>query len=214
MKANTFRKIETAGIIPVVAIENIGNAIPLAQALSEGGLSVIEVTFRTECAKEAIKLISDEFPEMLVGAGTVITTSQVDEAIEAGASFIVSPGFDEEVVQYCLEREILVFPGVITPSEVMKAIKLGLEVVKFFPSETYGGLKAIKALSGPFPNMRFIPTGGINEKNVREYLSFEKVIACGGTWMCSKALINNQQFDEIKKITKQSVENLEKGRKI
>lgn len=214
MKANTFRKIETAGIIPVVAIENIGNAIPLAQALSEGGLSVIEVTFRTECAKEAIKLISDEFPEMLVGAGTVITTSQVDEAIEAGASFIVSPGFDEEVVQYCLEREILVFPGVITPSEVMKAIKLGLEVVKFFPSETYGGLKAIKALSGPFPNMRYIPTGGINEKNVSEYLSFEKVIACGGTWMCSKALIHNQQFDEIKKITKQSVENLEKGRKI
>ena len=194
------------GVVPVVVLEDAKDALPLADALREGGLPCAEVTFRTEAAEESIRLMSEKYPEMLVGAGTVLTTTQVDRAVAAGAKFIVSPGFDPEIVDYCLEKEIPVFPGCITPSEVAQAVKRGLKVVKFFPAEQAGGVAMIKAMAAPYTMVKFMPTGGISAKNLKDYLSFNKILCCGGSWMVKGDLVKNGEFDKIRELTKEAVE--------
>ena len=197
--------IKELGLVPVVVLNDVKDAVPLAGALMEGGLPVAEVTFRTDAAEESIREISKAYPDMLVGAGTVISTEQVDRAVAAGAKFIVSPGFDAEVVDYCLAKNIPVYPGVVTPSEVMQAVKRGLKVVKFFPAAQYGGVDTIKALAAPFPQVKFMPTGGVNLKNLKDYLSCDKIVACGGSWMVKGDMIKAGEFDKIAQITKEAV---------
>lgn len=194
------------GVVPVVVLEEAKDALPLAKALVEGGLPCAEVTFRTEAAEKSIRLMSEKYPEMLVGAGTVLTTKQVDRAAAAGAKFIVSPGFDPEIVDYCLEKKIPVFPGCITPSEVAQAVKRGLQVVKFFPAEQAGGVAMIKAMAAPYTMVKFMPTGGISAKNLKDYLSFGKILCCGGSWMVKGDMIRNGEFDKIREMTKEAVE--------
>ncbi len=193
------------GVVPVVVLDDSKDALPLAKALVDGGLPCAEVTFRTSAAKEAIRLMVEAYPDMLVGAGTVLNIEQAKDAINVGAKFIVSPGFDDDLVRYCKENNIPVFPGVVTPTEVMKALKYDLKVLKFFPAENYGGLATIKALSAPFNNIQFMPTGGINSKNIKEYLANNKIIACGGSWMVKKELINEGKFDVIESLVKEAV---------
>ena len=193
-----LKQFEEIGIIPVVVINDVNDAEPLGKALMEGGLPAAEVTFRTDAAEESIRIMAKKFPDMLVGAGTVLTTSQVDRAVAAGAKFIVSPGFDPEIVQYCIARDIPVCPGTQSPSEVMAAAQFGLDHVKFFPAELSGGLKMIKAMGAALVNMKFMPTGGINADNVREYLACDKIFCCGGSWMVKGDLIKAHKFDEIK----------------
>lgn len=193
------------GVVPVVVLEDAQDALPLAEALTEGGLPCAEVTFRTEAAEESIRLMSEKYPEMLVGAGTVLTVDQVDRAVAAGAKFIVSPGFDPEIVDYCLEKKIPVFPGCITPSEVAQAVKRGLKVVKFFPAEQAGGVAMIKAMAAPYTMVKFMPTGGISAKNLKEYLECDKIICCGGSWMVKGDLIRNGEFDKIRELSKEAV---------
>jgi Entner-Doudoroff aldolase len=200
-----LQKIQKTGIIPVVVLNDVKDAKPLAKALCEGGLPCAEVTFRTEAAEESIRAMATEYPEMLIGAGTVLTTQQVDRAVAAGAKFIVSPGLNPKIVKYCIEKEVLIIPGAITPSEIEQAIELGLEVVKFFPAEAAGGLTMIQAMAAPYTKMKFMPTGGISEKNVKEYLAFSKIIACGGSWMVSGDLVKAGKFDEITRLTKEAV---------
>lgn len=198
-----FRSLK---IIPVVKIDDAKDAVSLAKALKEGGLPCSEITFRTAAAKEAIQSMLEAYPDMLVGAGTILTTKQVDEAVEAGAKFIVSPGLNPKIVKYCQKIGIPIFPGVATASEIEQALELGIEVVKFFPAEVNGGLPAIKALSAPYSMIQFMPTGGINQQNVKEYLDCESVIACGGTWMVKDSLIKNGEFEKIREITKETME--------
>lgn len=194
------------GVVPVVVLNNVKDAIPLAEALIKGGLPCAEVTFRTEAAEESIRLMCSKYPEMLVGAGTVLTIEQVKRAVEAGAKFIVSPGFDPEIVDYCLENSIPVLPGCVTPSEVAKAIKRGMKVVKFFPAEQAGGLPMLKAMAAPYTMLKFMPTGGISAKNLKDYLGFEKIICCGGSWMVKGDMIEKGEFDKITEMTKEAVE--------
>ena len=193
-----FSKI---GIIPVIALDNVEDAAPLAKALCDGGLPCAEVTFRTAAAEESIRIMSEQFPEMLVGAGTVLTTEQVDRAVNAGAKFIVSPGLNPKVVKYCVEKGIPVTPGCSNPSDVEVAIELGLDVVKFFPAEPAGGLPMIKAMAAPYVGLKFMPTGGINAKNLEEYLSCDKIICCGGSWMVKGELVKAGEFDKIRELT-------------
>ncbi len=178
-----LEKIKQLKIVPVVVIKELADAEPTLQALVDGGLPVAEITFRTACAADAIKLACEKFPEMLVGAGTVINAEQCNKAIDAGAKFIVGPGFSAEVADVCKARGVLYLPGCVTPTEIIAAISHGIEIVKFFPCSNYGGLATIKALSAPFPQLKFLPTGGIDESNVLDYLAFDKIIACGGSWM-------------------------------
>ena len=199
-------KFEELGVVPVVVLENTKDALPLAKALMEGGLPCAEVTFRTEAAEESIRLMAEQFPDMLVGAGTVLTKEQVDAAAAAGAKFIVSPGFDPEIVDYCLEKEIPVYPGCVSPSEVAQAVKRGLKVVKFFPAEPAGGLPMIKAMAAPYNQLRFMPTGGIGTQNLKDYLGFDKIICCGGSWMVKADLIKNGEFEKICNLTKEAKE--------
>ena len=194
------------GIVPVVVLNDSKDAEPLADALCEGGLACAEVTFRTEAAAESIKIMSEKHPEMLVGAGTVLTIEQVDEAVAAGAKFIVSPGLNPEVVKYCLDKNIAITPGVVTPSEMEQAIELGLNIVKFFPAEPSGGLSMIKAVSAPYTMLKFMPTGGINPGNVKEYLKSDKIFACGGSWMVKGDLVDAGNFDKIKELTKEAAD--------
>ena len=204
-----FRKY---GVIPVVVIENVEDAIPVADALVEGGLPCAEVTFRTEAAEESIRLMHEKYPDMLVGAGTVLAISQVDKAIAAGAKFVVSPGFDPDIVDYCIEKGICILPGCVTPSEVAQALARGLKVVKFFPADQYGGIATIKALAAPYAMLSFMPTGGINAKNLKNYLEYEKILCCGGSWMVKGDLIKNKEFDKIRELTKEAVELVGKYR--
>lgn len=197
-------RFHEVGVVPVVVLEDVKDAVPLAQALVEGGLPCAEVTFRTAAAEESIRLMTEKFPEMLVGAGTVLTTEQVDAAVKAGAKFIVSPGFDPEIVDYCLEKEIPVLPGCISPSEVAQAVKRGLKTVKFFPAEQAGGVAMIKAMAAPYTGIKFMPTGGINAKNLEDYLSFDKIICCGGSWMVKGDMIRNGEFDQIQVMVKEA----------
>lgn len=205
MSKQMEEKIAELKVVPVVVLEDAKDAAPLAKALCEGGLPCAEVTFRTAAARDSIKAMTDAYPDMLVGAGTVLTTEQVDSAVEAGAKFIVCPGFDPEIVDYCLEKEIPVFPGCITPSEVAQAVKRGLRVVKFFPAEQFGGVATIKALSAPYVGLKFMPTGGISAKNLKEYLACKPIVACGGSWMVKKDLIQAGEFEKIKELTKEAV---------
>lgn len=193
-----FKRFEEVGIIPVVVLNDAKDAEPLGRALMEGGLPAAEVTFRTDAAEESIRIMSENFPDMLVGAGTVLTTDQVDRAVKAGAKFIVSPGFDKEVVEYCLSKDIPVCPGTQTASEMIQAIKLGLTHVKFFPAENAGGLKMIKAIGAALASLKFMPTGGISASNVREYLESDKIFCCGGSWMVKGDMIKAGAFEEIK----------------
>lgn len=186
-----------SGVLPVINIPQIDVAIPLAGALIAGGLDSLEVTLRSDCSLEAIRLIKDTFPQMCLGAGTVLNTEMVDKAIDAGADFIVSPGYDEEVVDYCISRGILITPGCVTASEIQSAIKKGLKILKFFPAELNGGIDAIQLLAGPFPDIKFVPTGGINFNNLGRYLRNEKIAACGGSYMATSEQIKNRDFEGI-----------------
>lgn len=198
-------KIQETGVIPVVVLNEVKDALPLAKALVEGGLPCAEVTFRTEAAEESIRQMSQAYPEMLIGAGTVLTTDQVDRAVNAGASFIVSPGFDPEIVDYCISKNIPVIPGCITPSEVAQAVKRGLTRIKFFPAEQAGGLPMIKAMCAAYTTVKVMPTGGINAKNLESYLSCDKIYACGGSWMVKGDMIKAGEFDKIKELTAEAV---------
>ena len=199
------QQIFEAGLVPVVKLKNASDAVPLARALCRGGLPVAEITFRTDCAAEAIAAITRDVPEMLVGAGTVLTPEQADRAVAAGAKFIVSPGLNPKVVSHCKEIGVLVIPGCSTPSDLEAAIELGLETVKFFPAEAAGGLPMIKAMSAPYGQLKFMPTGGINEDNMLSYFAFDKVLACGGSFMVKDDLIENGDFDVIEQITRSAV---------
>lgn len=203
-----LKTISNIGIIPVIAIEDADKAVPLAKALVAGGLPAAEVTFRTAAAEEAIRRICAEVPEMLVGAGTVLTHEQLDRALDAGCKFIVSPGFNPDTVKYGLSKGALMLPGTATGGEMEQAMVLGLEVVKFFPAEQNGGIEKIKALAGPYKNLKWMPTGGVNTKNMMDYLSFGQIVACGGTWMVKKDLIDNEQWDEITRICKEAVKTM------
>ncbi len=191
--------LKTMGVIPVIVIEDSNNAAKLSDVLCENGLPCAEITFRTEAAKKAIEIMTIRHPEMVVGAGTVLSLEQVDKAISAGAKFIVSPCYDDEVVSYCVKKQIPIFPGCVTPTEIMYALKRNLDVVKFFPAGDFGGIKTIKALSAPFGNIKFIPTGGVNASNLQSYLENDKVFACGGTWIATKQLISAGDYETIKK---------------
>ncbi len=206
-------QIEKLGLVPVVVLNDAKDAKPLAKALCDGGLPCAEVTFRTDAAEESIRQMTQDFPQMLVGAGTVLTVEQVNRAVNAGAKFIVSPGFDPAIVDYCLNREIPVFPGCVTPSEVAQAVKRGLRVVKFFPAKQYGGVATIKALAAPYVGLRFMPTGGVSASNLKEYLECPSIVACGGSWMVKGDLIQAGAFDEITKLTREAVELAKEIRK-
>lgn len=203
-----LKQIGLYGIVPVVKIEDPEKAVPLANALCKGGLPVAEITFRTSCAAEAISAITKEFPKMLVGAGTVLTPEQADKAVKAGAKFIVSPGLNPKVVKHCLEIGVPVTPGCSNPSDIEAALELGLDVVKFFPAEAAGGLPMIKAMSAPYGNLKFMPTGGLNETNILSYLKFNKILACGGSYMVSSDLINAGDFGKIEELTRAAVRQM------
>ncbi|WP_305767591.1 bifunctional 4-hydroxy-2-oxoglutarate aldolase/2-dehydro-3-deoxy-phosphogluconate aldolase [Candidatus Epulonipiscium viviparus] len=198
-------KIEKIGVVPVIKIENLDHALPLAKALLDGGIPCAEVTFRTTHAKAAIKLIKEQYPQLLVGAGTVTTTQQVDDAIEAGVEFLVSPGLNPTIVKYAQSKNMPIFAGVANASDIERAMELGLYDVKFFPAEVNGGLNAIKNLAGPYTKIRFMPTGGINEKNIGEYLKYNKIIACGGSFMVPNNLMDEGKFDEISTLCKKAI---------
>ena len=201
-----LEQLGTYGIVPVVVLQDAAKAEPLAEALCKGGLACAEVTFRTDAAEESIRIMSEKFPEMLVGAGTVLTTEQADRAVKAGAKFIVSPGLNPEIVKWCQAHEVPVIPGIVTPTEMAQAIGLGLTMVKFFPAEPAGGLKYIRAIAALYTMMKFMPTGGINEKNLLDYLCFNKIICCGGSWMVKADLIKNGEFEKICNLTKEAKE--------
>lgn len=201
-----FEQFSKIGIIPVVVLDDPKDAAGLAKALCENGLPCAEVTFRTAAAEESIRIMSREFPDMLVGAGTVLTKEQVDRAVNAGAKFIVSPGLNPRIVQYCLDKSIPITPGTQTPSEMEQALELGLKVVKFFPAEPAGGLNMIKAVAAPYVDLKFMPTGGINAKNVRDYLAYNKIIACGGSWMVKKDLVTGGKWDELGKLVREAAD--------
>lgn len=203
---DVLKKLGDVGIVPVVVLDDAANAVPTAKALIAGGIDVMEITFRTAAAQDSIRAVAKEVPDMLVGAGTVLNVAQAKTAVEAGAKFIVSPGFDGELVKWCIDNGVAVTPGCVTPSEIMAALKLGLSVVKFFPANVYGGLGAMKALSAPFGGVKFIPTGGVNADNICEYASAPYVHAVGGSWVCSKADIAAGNFDRITELCKTAVE--------
>lgn len=200
--------IKKIGIVPVVIIENAEDAVPLANALCAGGVPCAEITFRTSAAEEAIRRISKACKNMLVGAGTVLTAEQAECAVNAGACFIVSPGLNPEVIKYCREQNITIIPGCATPSEVGEAIRLGVETVKFFPAEAAGGIEMIRAMAAPYKKINFLPTGGINELNLKDYLDFNQVIACGGTWMIDNKMLREGDFAGIQKKTEKAVESM------
>ncbi len=203
-----LQKLSAIGIVPVVVINDVEKAVPLAKALVAGGIPCAEVTFRTAEAEEAIRRMAKEVPELIVGAGTVLTTEQADRAIAAGSQFLVSPGFNRKVVDYCIEKGYLITPGTSRPSDVEQAIEAGLDVVKFFPAEAAGGLPMIKAMCGPYTNVKFMPTGGINADNLNSYLAFDKIICCGGSWMVKSSLIDNGEFDKITQLCREAVEKM------
>lgn len=207
-----LEKIQEIGIVPVVVLDDAKDAAPLAKALCEGGLPCAEVTFRTAAAEESIRIMSEQFPEMLVGAGTVLTTEQVDRAVAAGAKFIVSPGMNPRIVKYCVEKGILITPGCANPSDIEQALENGLDVVKFFPAEPAGGLKMIKAMAVPYVGVKFMPTGGINQNNVRDYLAYDRILACGGSWMVKGDLVAAGEFDKIKELAAEAVEIVKESR--
>ena len=210
---NINKRVSEIGVVPVIKLTNPErDAAPLAKALCEGGLPIAEVTFRAAGADKAIRLMKEACPEILVGAGTVLTTEHIDKAIAAGAEFIVTPGFDPELCAYCAEKGIAIYPGCTTPTDYHAALKFGLEVLKFFPAEQSGGLAKIKAMSAPFPMFKVMPTGGISLKNLKEYLSCPVICACGGSYMVTADLIEGGKWDEITELCKKSVEIVKEAR--
>ncbi len=207
-----YEELEGLGIVPVVVLEKVEDAALLAHALMAAGMKSAEVTFRTACAAECIAAMAEAEPEMCVGAGTVLTVEQVDAARAAGAKFIVSPGFNPDVVKYCIELDLPVLPGTVTPSEVTAAVNLGLKVTKFFPAAQYGGLNTIKALGAVFGGHRFMPTGGVSTGNVEEYLSDPVIIACGGTWMVKPAMFADGDFSKVEQVAREAMEVVAKVR--
>ena len=199
MKKQIIDKIGQLGVFPIVVLDDAEDAEPLGEALMEGGLPIVEVTFRTPAASKAIRTFSSRFPEMLVGAGTVLTNDLADEAADAGAEFILAPGYNPSVVDYCIDKELTIFPGVCTPSEIDACLARGLEVLKFFPAEAMGGVEFLKSVSAPLAAARYLPTGGLTLQNLPDYLSFPKTHACAGTWIAKKDLIQAGRFDLIKK---------------
>ena len=195
-------------VVPVVVLDKAEDAVPTARAMLAGGIDTMEITFRTACAPEAIRAVAENCPEVLVGAGTVLNLEQCKLALEMGAKFIVSPGFSEEVVGYCVEHGVAVAPGCVTPTEIMSAMKYGLKMVKFFPANVYGGLSAIKSLAGPFGGVKFIPTGGVNAQNLAEFISSPYIHAVGGSWICPKADIAAGNFDKITALCKEARKTL------
>ena len=196
--ATVLDRLRAVRIVPVITIDDPDDAVPLARALVAGGLSCVEITFRTPRAGEALQRITAELPDMFAGAGTVLTPAQARVALDAGARFIVAPGFNAKVASYCIEREVAVFPGIATPTEVEMALELGLTTLKFFPAEPMGGLAYLKAIAAPYVDVSFIPTGGINASNLGSYLAFKRVVACGGSWMAPPEWIAGKQFDRIR----------------
>lgn len=203
-----LKQLSLAGIVPVIKVDDAKDAVSLCGALSRGGLPVAEITFRSEAAEEAIRLVHEQLPEVILGAGTVITKEQVDRAQKAGASYIVSPGFDPEIVRYCQQKGLPIVPGCAGPSDIERAITMGLTTLKFFPAEALGGLKLIKAFAGPFYQVTFLPTGGINEANLNDYLGFDKVVACGGSWMVPGDAVKNKDWDRIENLTRSAVNKM------
>ena len=203
-----LEKISNAGIVPVVVIEDADNAVKTVEALSNGGIDVAEVTFRTDAAEESIKRISEARPDIILGAGTVTSIEQVDRAVRAGAKFIVTPGYNPKVVNYCIENSIPVVPGVMDTNSIEMALEAGLDTVKFFPAEQAGGVKMLKALSGPYTKLKFIPTGGINKDNMNEYLSFNKIAAVGGSWMVKKDMIAKGEFKKIEELSREAIDKM------
>lgn len=203
-----LKQIEKIGIVPVIKIDDVEKAVPLAKALIAGGIPCAEITFRTAQGEEAIRRVAAEVPDILLGAGTVLTTEQVDRAISAGAKFIVSPGFNPKVVAYCGEKGVPITPGCSNPSDIEKALEFGLDVVKFFPAEQAGGLDYIKAIAAPYTTVKFMPTGGINAGNITKYLAFDKIVACGGSWMVNADMIAAGRFDEITRLCKEAVQSM------
>ena len=206
------QKIEKLGIVPVVALDDADAAVPLGQALLDGGLPTAELTFRTDAAAEAIAKMCQAFPEMLVGAGTVLTIDQAERAVAAGAKYLLAPGFDPEIVEWALSKEVLMIPGVMSPTDVTLAVKMGLTLLKFFPAAAAGGTAYLKSMSDPFVGINFMPTGGINAKNLPEFLAMPRVKACGGSWLVKKQLINEGNFAEITRLTKEAVAIVQKAR--
>jgi 2-dehydro-3-deoxyphosphogluconate aldolase/(4S)-4-hydroxy-2-oxoglutarate aldolase len=203
-----LEEIERIGIVPVIKIDDAEQAVPLAKALMAGGIPCAEVTFRTAAGEEAIRRIAQACPDMLTGAGTVLTLEQVDKAIAAGAKFIVSPGLNPKVVRHCIEKGVPVTPGCSNPSDIEAALELGLDVVKFFPAEQAGGLDYIKAIAAPYTSVKFMPTGGINAGNIAKYLAYEKILACGGSWMVNADLINAGEFDKITALCREALHTM------
>ncbi len=209
---NFTDRVCEAGIVPVVVLNRVEDAVPLAGALLKGGITFMEITFRTECAADCIEVISREVPDMTVGAGTVINVEQAKTAVAGGAKFIVSPGFDEETVRWALDNDIPVIPGTVTPTEIMKAVGMGLRVLKFFPADVYGGIKAIKALSAPFGQVRFLPTGGVSPDNLKDFISNKAVAAVGGSWVCKKDDVANHDWDKITALSAEAVKTIKEMR--
>jgi 2-dehydro-3-deoxyphosphogluconate aldolase/(4S)-4-hydroxy-2-oxoglutarate aldolase len=203
-----LEKLGNIGIVPVIKIDDAEKAVPLAKALAVGDIPCVELTLRTAQGIEAIRRISKEAPDVLAGAGTVLTPDQVDSAVDAGAQFIVSPGFNPKVVAYCVKKGILVIPGCANPSDIERALEFDLEVVKFFPAEAAGGLEYIKAMAAPYPRLKFMPSGGINAHNIAQYIAFDKILACGGSWMAGAELINAGDFAKITALSQEAVLSL------
>ncbi|MCI8423748.1 MAG: bifunctional 4-hydroxy-2-oxoglutarate aldolase/2-dehydro-3-deoxy-phosphogluconate aldolase [Lawsonibacter sp.] len=206
--SNLLEKMSLLGVVPVVVLDNAKDAVPLGRAMQAGGIPCAEITLRTAAGLASISAMAEMGEDMLVGAGSVITLDNCKDALSAGAKFIVSPGFNPKVVEYCVERDIPVLPGCVTPTEIMAAMELGLGTVKFFPANVYGGLSAMKALSGPFPKMKFIPTGGVNGDNLAEYLAAPFIQAVGGSWLCAKADVNTGSFDKITALCQEARRNM------
>ncbi|MBR7147816.1 MAG: bifunctional 4-hydroxy-2-oxoglutarate aldolase/2-dehydro-3-deoxy-phosphogluconate aldolase [Firmicutes bacterium] len=209
---NIIKKVSEIGIVPVIKLKDVNDAIPLAEALIAGNMPAAEVTFRAEGADVVIAKMLEVFPDMLVGAGTVVTMEQAERAVKAGSKFVVSPGFDPEIVKYCLDQNVLPLPGCVTPSEIMQAMKLGLKVVKFFPAAQYGGLATIKALSGPFAGLKFMPTGGISLDNLAEFIANKNIAACGGSFMVADKYLDAKNWAEVTRLCKEATDIVKKTR--
>ena len=197
-----LERFANSGVVPVVVLDDAADAIPTAKALLAGGIDTMEITFRTAAAADSIKAVAENVPDMLVGAGTIVNLDQCKLAVECGAKFIVSPGFDPEIVSWCIEHDVATTPGCVTPTEMMAAMKLGLKVLKFFPANVYGGLKALKALAGPFTTIKFLPTGGVNTENIGEFITTPFIQAVGGSWVCPRADIKAHNWDKITELSK------------
>ncbi|OEF27554.1 bifunctional 4-hydroxy-2-oxoglutarate aldolase/2-dehydro-3-deoxy-phosphogluconate aldolase [Vibrio rumoiensis] len=206
MSTQLIEKLKSYKVIPVIQINNVEQAVPLAKTLVENGLPVAEVTFRTEAAAESIRLMREAYPELCIGAGTVLNAKQVDQAMAAGSEFIVSPGLNPNTVRYCQEKNIPIVPGVNNPSQVEQGLELGLTFLKFFPAEASGGVSMLKSLLAPYVDVSFMPTGGIGKANVNDYLGLDRVLCCGGTWMVSPAMIEAGEWDEIGRLVREAVE--------